>query len=238
MSKFEKYATIFIVVCLTIVAAGFACKFSRSRGYKAGYADAYASFKPDTEYVEKKIYIDNPVPVEVTPAGKEMYPVGTVAQLKRVIDSLAAIKPDTTLIEIPVPMETKLYRDERDSTYEAQITGYHATLDWVKVFQKTAYINVPIPTPVWPTLAISPVLNVEILPRSLFAGAGIVADYWKDRFQFSVEAGYGVNTFLYPVPATDATQATADPSEVVLQKGEVFRGVYGKFTARYNLIRK
>lgn len=228
MSKFEKYATIFIVVCLAIVAAGFACKIANKRGYKSGYADAYASFKPDTEYVEKKIYIDKPVEVEVTPAGKEMYPVGTVAQLKKVIDSLAAVKPDTTLIEIPVPLETKLYRDEKDSTYEAQVTGYKASLDWVKVTQKTAYINVPIPTPVWPTLTISPTASVEILPRSIFAGAGIVADYWTGRFQISVEVGYGVNNLL----GTETEQGTET------FRSEAHFGLYGKGAVKFNLIRK
>ena len=216
MSKFEKYATIFIVVCLTIVAAGFACKFARSRGYKAGWADAYASFKPDTEYVDKPVYIDKPVPVEVKPAGKEMYPIGTVAQLKRVIDSLAAIKPDTTLIEIPVPMETKLYRDERDSTYEAQVTGYHATLDWVKVFQKTAYINVPIPTPVYPKFILSPAVTAMVLPKDIFVGAGVEAQLWHGRWEFSVEPGYGFNF------APDG----------------INRGLYVLGKTKYNLIRK
>lgn len=228
MSKFEKYATIFIVVCLAIVAAGFACKIANKRGYKAGYADAYASFKPDTEYVDKPIYIDKPVPSEVTPAGKELYPVGTVAQLKKVIDSLAAIKPDTTLIEIPVPMETKLYRDEKDSTYEAQVTGYKASLDWVKVNQKTAYINVPIPTPVWPTFIVSPALNVEILPRSIFAGGGVVADYWTGRWQFSLEVGYGVNNILGVETA---------PGTETYMSGAHF-GLYGKGWVKYNLIRR
>lgn len=228
MTKFEKYATIFIVVCLAIVAAGFACKIANKRGYKAGYEDAYASFKPDTEYVDKPIYIDKPVPVEVTPAGKEMYPVGTVAQLKKVIDSLAAVKPDTTLIEIPVPLETKVYRDEKDSTYEAQVTGYKASLDWVKVNQKTAYINVPIPTPVWPTFIVSPALNVEILPRSVFAGAGVVADYWFGRLQISLEVGYGVNNIL---------GAETAPGTETYMSGAHF-GLYGKGVVKYNLIRR
>lgn len=231
MSKFEKYATIFIVVCLAIVAAGFACKIANKRGYKAGYADAYASFKPDTEYVEKKIYIDKPVPVGVKPAGQELYPVGTVAQLKKVIDSLAAVRPDTAFVEVPVPMETKLYRDEKDSTYEAQVTGYKASLDWVKVNQKTAYINVPIPTPVWPTFIVSPALNVEILPRSVFAGAGVVADYWTGRFQISVEVGYGINNIL-----SSPTQNSAIETESKILGSNV--GFYGKGAVRFNLIRR
>jgi len=190
MNKFQKYATIFIVVCLAIVAAGFACKIANKRGYKAGYEDAYASFKPDTEYVDKPVYIDKPVPVEVKPAGMEMYPIGTLAQLQQMVDSLAAIKPDTSAVVIPIPMETKTYRD---STYEAQVSGYNPSLDWIKVHQRTAYINVPIPTPVYPKFILSPAVTAEVLPGSVFAGTGLEAQWNRGRWGFSVEPGYGVN---------------------------------------------
>ena len=43
---------------------------------------------------------------------------------------------DTTFIELP--KETKVYRD---STYEAQITGFQPNLDYIKVFPKTTYIT-------------------------------------------------------------------------------------------------
>ena len=143
----ENAAVWFIVIGSTLSLICLSWWISGNRSYRKGWNDAYSSFKPDTVYRDTTIYDIKPVPVEVTPAGKEMHPVGTVAQLKKVIDSLAAVKPDTTLIEIPVPLETKVYRDEKDSTYEAKVTGYKASLDWVKVNQKTAYINVPIPTP-------------------------------------------------------------------------------------------
>lgn len=86
MSNFQKYASLFIVVCVMILVTALCCKVSRKRGYSTGYQDALASIKPDTEYVDKPVYIDKPVPVEVKPAGQEFYPVGTVAQLKKVID--------------------------------------------------------------------------------------------------------------------------------------------------------
>lgn len=213
MTKFEKYATIFIVVCLTIVAAGFACKFARSRGYKAGWADAYASFKPDTEYVDKPIYIDKPVPVEVKPAGMEMYPIGTLAQIQQMVDSLAAVKPDTSAVVIPIPMETKTYRD---STYEAQVSGYNPSLDWIKVYQRTAYINTPIPTPVYPKFMLSPAVTAMVLPKDIFVGAGVEAQLWHGRWEFSVEPGYGFNF------APDGME----------------RGIYVLGKTKYNLIRK
>ena len=43
---------------------------------------------------------------------------------------------DTTFIELP--KETKVYRD---STYEAQISGFQPNLDHIKVFPKTIYIT-------------------------------------------------------------------------------------------------
>ena len=43
---------------------------------------------------------------------------------------------DTTFIELP--KETKVYRD---STYEAQISGFQPHLDHIKVFPKTTYIT-------------------------------------------------------------------------------------------------
>ena len=232
---------LFMCVVSYFVGLGKGREIGWDWGYAEGFAVGYATPHPsDTSAVVDTSHYDHPEPVDVKPAptsdnGRERLLLGTIAELQARLDSLKASKPDTAFVEIPVPVEVKTYAD---STYRAQVSGYRPSLDWIEVYQRTQTITNYVPSPVWPTLAISPVLNVEILPRSLFAGAGIVADYWKDRFQLSVEAGYGVNTFLYPVPATDATQATADPSEVVFQKGEVFRGVYGKFTARYNLIRK
>ncbi|MCR5327175.1 MAG: hypothetical protein K6E37_10615 [Bacteroidales bacterium] len=216
MSNFQKYASLFIVVCVMILVTALCCKVSRKRGYSSGYSDALASIKPDTEYVDKPVYIDKPVPVEVKPAGQEFYPVGTVAQLKKVIDSLAAVRPDTAFVEIPVPMETRHYRDEKDSTYEAQVTGYRATLDWVKVRQRTAYIDIPIPTPVYPELLISPAASVYFDPGGLMLGGGVAADSWVNRWQFSVETGYGIHI---------SPQGSAP-------------GWYGRLRVGLNLIRK
>lgn len=213
MSKFEKYATIFIVVCLAIVAAGFACKIAHKRGYRVGWDDALASIKPDTLWRTDTIYKDRPVPVEVKPSGQEMYPIGTVAQLKKVIDSLVSVKPDTAFVQIPIPTETKLYGD---STYTAQVSGYKPTLDWIKVYPRTAYITKPVPEYKYPSLVVSPKAGIEILPQNLFVGAGVGVDYWTGRFQISVEAGYGLDIH-------DKVQTP---------------GWYAEWKVGYNLIRK
>lgn len=209
MTKFQRICLAFILAVGVILVAAVTSKISHKNGYKQGYSDALSSIKPDTEYVDKPIYIDKPVPVEVTPAGKEMYPAGTVAQLKKVIDSLAAVKPDTTLIEIPVPLETKTYRD---STYEAQVSGYHASLDWIKVNQKTAYITVPVPEYKYPTFALSPTVGVFIFPNEYGVGAGLELDYWLNRWEIAGGGGYYVSNNS--------------------------RGMYGEISVKYNLVRK
>ena len=216
MTRFQRFCAIFCLVVGVILAVCFASKISHKNGYSEGYRDALASIKPDTEYVDKPVYIDKPVPIEVKPSGVEMYPIGTLAQMQHILDSLSAIQPDTTFIEIPVPIETKLYRDEKDSTYEAQVSGYHASLDWIKVNQKTAYITVPVPEHKYPTLIVSPNVDAFIFPNSYGLGAGLELDYWVGRWQISGGGGYAVES----IPGSTA------------------HGPYGKFSAKYNLIRK
>lgn len=216
MTKLQKIATAAVlgIVLGLIFSAGFI--FGHKRGYPEGYSAAIASIKRDTVWRDTTVFVDRPVPVEVKPAGKEMYPVGTVAQLKRVIDSLAAVRPDTAFVEIPVPIETRLYRDEKDSTYVAQVSGFHPSLDWIEVRQKTAYIDIPIPTPVWPELLISPSALVSFDPGGLMLGGGVSADCWANRWQFSVDIGYGLHT----------------------GNGASTPGWYGHIRAKYNIIRK
>lgn len=196
----------FVASCLVFFQIG------KTGGYRIGYSDALASIKPDTEYVDKPVYIDKPVPIEVKPSGVEMYPIGTLAQMQHILDSLSAIQPDTTFIEIPVPIETKLYRDEKDSTYEAQVSGYHASLDWIKVNQKVAYITVPVPEYKYPTFSLSPTIGGFIFPNDYGVGAGLELDYWLNRWEISGGGGYYVS--------------------------ENSKGPYGEIKLKYNLIRK
>jgi hypothetical protein len=211
-------STIGKVIFWVVVVATFALMVFHSSKveYRRGYNDALASIKPDTEYVDKPVYIEKPVPYEVKPAGKEMYPVGTVAELKRIIDSLSAVEPDTTFIYYPVQLETSLFRDEVDSTYEAQITGWHTTIDWIKVNQKTAYITVPVPEYKYPKFMLSPSVEAQIIPNAFFASANLELDFWKGRWQMGVKGGYGGGFVA----------------------GQPVHGVVATVNAKYNLIRK
>lgn len=104
--------------------------------------------KPDTVYVDTTIYVDKPVPVEVTPKGYELVPVGTIDRISQKITALEdslerkpKIVVKDSLIYIDVPMEQKHYGD---STYDAWVSGYHPALDSLRIHQQTAFIKVPV----------------------------------------------------------------------------------------------
>lgn len=209
-----------ILALLVALASYFAGRIKgREIGWKAGYSEGYAAPHPsDTLTITDTLLVDRPVEV-VRYTDRLVY--------VPVTDTLNV--HDTTFIALP--REVVQYAD---TTYRAQVSGIQPALDWIEVFQRTQTITNYVPSPVWPSLLISPALNVEILPRGVFAGAGIVADYWRDRFQLSVEAGYGVNSYLIP----ENTGNPPDATEASFRKGESFSGFYGRLTARYNLIRK
>lgn len=139
MSDFGKFCIAFWIIAGLFLVGGFSAKIAHKTGYRQGYDAALNEpHKADTIWRYDTEYVDKPVPYYVKPSGVEMYPIGTLAELQSQIDSLLAVEPDTTFIEIPVPMETKTYKD---STYSAQVTGFKATLDWIEVYQKTAYIT-------------------------------------------------------------------------------------------------
>lgn len=109
-------------------------------GYVAGYADGFAAPHPsDTTYiVTDTSHHEAPAPVTAKPSGTEKMLLGTIAELTARIDSLRAVKPDTAFVEVPVPIEVKTYREE---DYEAQVSGWHPSLDWVNVYPKTIVVT-------------------------------------------------------------------------------------------------
>lgn len=117
---------------------------------------------------------------------------------------------------VPLPTLVRQYADTVNHSYELQISGVDPQLDWIKVHQKTAYITAPVPEYKYPTLIVSPNVDAFIFPNSYGLGAGIELDYWVGRWQISGGGGYAVES----IPGSTA------------------RGPYGKFSAKYNLIRK
>lgn len=188
MTKFEKICFAFILVVGVILIVGIASKISNKngykQGYKQGYSDALASIKPDTEYVDKPIYIEKPVPeYHYRDTGRIVYiPVP-------VQDTTG--HPDTTLI--PMHPEVKHYKDPQDNAYELEISGIQPNLDWIKVNQKTAYITVPIPEYKYPTFALSPSVGGFIFPQDYGVGAGLELDFWLNRWEIAGGGGYYVS---------------------------------------------
>ena len=105
--------------------------------------------KPDTVYVDTTIYVDRPVPVSTVPKGYELVPIGTIDRITHQIhtleDSLER-KPKIvyrdSVAYIDVPIEQKHYGD---STYDAWVSGYHPTLDSLRLHQRTAIVGIPVP---------------------------------------------------------------------------------------------
>lgn len=103
----------------------------------------------DTTWLHDTTYIDNPVPVEVTPKGYELVPIGTIdritGQILALEDSLEKkpkiVKKDS-LIYIDVPMETRHYGD---STYDAWVSGYKPSLDSLRIYTTSMQIDITKP---------------------------------------------------------------------------------------------
>lgn len=109
------------------------------KGAEAGYEAGYAAVHPsDTLVRVDTLLIDRPVPESSKPSGTETLLLGTIAELSARVDSLRAAKPDTAFVEVPVPIKVKTYKGE---DYEAQVSGWHPSLDYIKTFPKTITIT-------------------------------------------------------------------------------------------------
>lgn len=164
-----------LLVCLASYIAGRVKgrEMGRQQGYSEGFEAGWSAPHPaDTVFRVDTVFHDRPVPVSSIPAGVELLPVGTLAQMQARIDSLLAVQPDTAFVEIPVPIEVRQYAD---STYRAQVSGWHPSLDWIEIYQKTQTITERIPdTRRW-TWGVSAGPGVFIAPDGkVRPGAGAV----------------------------------------------------------------
>ena len=76
----------------------------------------------DTIYKTNTIFIEKPIP-------------DTVYITKYITDTLYTT--DSTKTEVNIPISTTIYKD---STYEASVSGFKASLDYIKVFPKETTI--------------------------------------------------------------------------------------------------
>lgn len=84
---------------------------------------------------EPEVKIDTVYRVDTFKVEKPVYFTKYVTR----IDTVCLRTVDSVFVDVPVPIETKVYED---SSFRAQVTGYNATLDWVEVFPKTAIVTV------------------------------------------------------------------------------------------------
>ena len=207
MTDFKRIFSLILLAVGIILIGALACFISSKRAYHAGWRDAKVSIKPDTQYVEKTKYEEKPVPViEYRDTGRIVYVQVPVKDTTG--------HGDTTLV--PMHPEVKQYADTVDHSYELQISGICPALDWIRVYQKTAYITVPVPEYQMPKYIASLSATGFLFPNSVFMGAGVDVDYWDGKWQYELSVGYGIH----------ASQGVNTP------------GYYGLIKAKYNLFGK
>jgi hypothetical protein len=179
MQKTLAYLAVVLVFVLGALAGAWL------RGLRPG--QPAQPVKPDTVYVDTTIYVDKPVPVEVTPKGYELVPVGTIDRINKQVlaledslDKKPKIVVKDSLIYIDVPMEQKHYGD---STYDAWVSGYRPALDSLRIHQRTAIIKDPVSktatkTKHW-SVTVGPQVGYGFTPKGWqpYAGVGITAGY-------------------------------------------------------------
>lgn len=130
MKKAIYFVLAVLLVCLVSYFAGNikGRKMGREQGFSEGYAAGWNAPHPaDTIIKTDTIFIERPVPVE------------------RVVvryDTLTFVERQTDTLYIEVPIEQVVYED---STYRAQVSGWHPSLDWIEIYQKTQIITERIP---------------------------------------------------------------------------------------------
>ena len=131
----------------------------------------------DTLVVRDTIREAFPVPSSVAPAGYELAPVGTLAELRAQVDSLASAAHDTTEIYVPVQIERAEFVKP---DYHLIISGWHPRVELIEVFAKTEtiinYIDRPVPAdrPVPYRWALSAVVDAQAMPGCYQARAGLL----------------------------------------------------------------
>lgn len=124
----KQYLIPFFIGVFAVVFCLVAFLIGKTDGYQRGYSDALnAPHKADTVFKTDTHFINNPVE---TIRWKEK------EKLVRVAVTDTVYHHDTTFIMLP--KEFKQYNGEE---YSAQVSGIEPSLDWIKVFPKTAYVT-------------------------------------------------------------------------------------------------
>ena len=118
----------FLVCCVVSYFAGRVK--GREIGWKAGYSDGFEAgyntpHPADTLVVRDTLLVDHPVEVVKWRERVELLPVRDTIRIA-----------DSVFVEVPI--ESKIYAD---STYRAQVSGWHPSLDWIEVYQRTQIVT-------------------------------------------------------------------------------------------------
>lgn len=128
MSGWKQYLIPFLVGVVLVCSMLVSFAIGRARGYDSGYSDAMNQpHKADTVWKTDTNFIDRPVEIIKWKDREKLVYIP-------VADTLSI--HDTTFLALP--REYKQYGNE---TYQAQISGVNPSLDWIKVYPKTAYIT-------------------------------------------------------------------------------------------------
>lgn len=163
-----------IIIALLVFALGW--RFG-SMLERAKFPDI--TERTDTTYVRDTIVRDSLVPVEVI-------------KWKTVPEYLAV--HDTTFVVdsifVDVPMEKRIYQE--DSVYYAVVSGFHPSLDTLKVYRETVTIettrNVTSYKPY--SWTVSPFVSQEVGLDYYEAKVGLQAEFGHNRWRIIPEAGY------------------------------------------------
>lgn len=163
-----------IIIALLVFALGW--RFG-SMLERAKFPDI--TERTDTTYVRDTIVRDSLVPVEVIKWK-------TVPEYLAVHDTTFLV--DSVLVD--VPMEKRIYQE--DSVYYAVVSGFHPSLDTLKVYRETVTIettrNVTSYKPYrW---TVSPFVSQEVGLAHYAAKVGVQAEFGHNRWRFVPEVGH------------------------------------------------
>lgn len=152
------------VLCVCVVSYFAGRVKGRRIGYEVGYSEGFAAgwaapHPADTTTRTDTVFIDRPVEVV---RWRDRVEYMAVTDTIRVADS----------VFVEVPIEVRQYAD---STYRAQVSGWHPSLDWIEVRKTTQTITSTIvrEAPRW-SLGVTAGPGL-LYDGNLHAGLGIVA---------------------------------------------------------------
>lgn len=155
-------------------------------GWKFGYELEHAHRPQFTETTDTLIVRDTIIRDSIVPV--EVVKWKTVPEYLAVHDTTFMV--DSILVD--VPMEKRIYQE--DSVYYAVVTGYHPSLDTLKVYRETVTIettrNITSYKPYrW---SLGPFVSQEVGLDHYAAKVGIQGDFGfkHDRFRFQPEVGH------------------------------------------------